>query len=76
MFSDAPYRRTFSRALSMVFQTYGLEARFRLAGHSRVICLGIPEWSYENVCHLNLTNCRPSAIITTDSRLWLLVYNG
>jgi anaerobic selenocysteine-containing dehydrogenase len=53
-----------------------LEARFRLADHSRVICLGIPEWSYENVCHLNLTNCRPSAIITTDSRLWLLVYNG
>ena len=77
------------------------EARFWLADHSRVICLGpdrsaeygklvrinlsydemslvpgIAEWSYENVCHLNLTNRRPSAIITTDSRLWLLVYNG
>ena len=28
MFSDAPYWRPPSRALSMVFQTYGLEARF------------------------------------------------
>jgi len=31
MFPDAPYWRPPSRALSMVFQTYGLEARFWIA---------------------------------------------
>jgi hypothetical protein len=31
MSSDAPYWRPPSRALSMVFQTYGLEARFWIA---------------------------------------------
>jgi len=35
MSSDAPYWRPPSRALSMVFQTYGLEARFWTARKRR-----------------------------------------
>ncbi len=42
MSSDAPYWRLPSRALSMVFQTYGLEARFWLVSYLPTIRPVIP----------------------------------
>src|SRR5881396_4371567 len=51
MSSDAPYWRPPSRALSMVFQTYGLEARFwtvrRNVGRPRSLPVCRPHWSWQ-----------------------------